>query len=228
MAVKTRILILYGVLILGGVIHILGIFPAAMLQITGWMLIALAVWLAGEFIWWLKSKPESCTGHRDDQRLFLVWSLSVVALTWSLEWLGVHTGVIFGDYQYHAALQPQIAGVPLAIGFSWLTLLLSAVALERRLPFQPHVDVVSLHSLRIAILLLVFDLVMETSAVKLGYWRWQGDVVPWKNYLTWFGIGWILAYVTLRLELWRKSFPQIAPHFYLAQMAYFSLVVLAA
>ncbi len=225
--VRIRILFLYVVLVLGALIHILGRFATTMLQIAGWMLIALAIWLAGELIWWIKSNSGNHTGHRDDQRRFFVWSLTVVTLTWFLEWLGVHTGVIFGRYQYHAALQPQIGGVPLAIGFSWLTLLLSASALERRLPFRRYIDAVFPRSLRIAILLLVFDFVMEPSAVKLGYWRWQGGIVPWENYLTWFGIGWTLAYVTLRLELWRKSFPQIAPHFYLAQMVYFGLVYLA-
>jgi uncharacterized membrane protein len=226
--VRIRILILYAVLVIGGVIHILGRYATTMLQIAGWMLIALAIWLAVEFICCMKSKPESRTGDRDEQPHFLVWSLTVVVLTWSLEWLGVHTGVIFGDYQYHPVLRPQFAGVPLAIGFSWLTLLLSAAALERRLPFRPHADAAFIRSLRIAVLLLVFDLVMEPGAVNLGYWRWQGGVVPWKNYLTWFGIGWALAFVTLRLDLWRRSFPKIAPHFYLAQMVYFSLVILAA
>ncbi len=227
MAVKIRILLLYALLVVGAVIHIRGIYPAMMLQITGWMLIALSVWLVAEFAWYLKSEPGKRTANPNNRSRFLIWSLCVVAFALCLEWLGVHTGVIFGGYQYHAALKPQIANVPLAIGFSWLTLLLSTTALERRLSFRLHLNDRILRSLVIAILLLIFDLVVEPSAVKLGYWRWQGGNVPWGNYLSWFGIGWVLAYVSIRLEMWRRGFPQIAYHFYLAQLIYFALVYLA-
>jgi bisanhydrobacterioruberin hydratase len=150
-----------------------------------------------------------------------------VAINWSLEWLGVHTGWIFGRYQYHAALQPQICGIPLAIGFSLLTLLLSAAALERRFASRLQSDDVMRRSLIVAILLLVFDIVLEPGAIKLGYWHWQDGIIPWGNYLSWFGIGWALAYITMRLEVWRRGFPQIAPHFYVAQIIYFGLVYLA-
>lgn len=227
MAVRIRILLLYALLVVGAVVHIRGVYTTIMLQITGWMLITLSVWLVAEFTWCLKSEPEKRASYAHGCLRFLVWSLCVSAVTWCLEWLGVHTAVIFGHYLYHARLQPQIAGVPLAIGFSWLTLLLSATALERRIPSRLQSDDVLRRSLIIGFLLLIFDIVLEPGAIKLGYWSWYGGSVPWGNYLSWFGIGWLLAYATLRLDLWRRDLPKIAPHFYVAQIVYFGLAYLA-
>jgi len=224
---KLRIFILYFLLIVGAVVHVEGSYASILLSITSWMLIGLGIWIVCEYAWSYCRGNDSGLNRKKERRQCIGWSIAVVAITWSLEWFGVHTGWIFGRYQYHSVLQPQISGVPLAIGFSWLTLLLSAAALERRLPSRLQSDSVLRRSLTIAILLLIFEIVLEPGAVKLGYWRWQDGSVPWGNYLSWLGIGWALAYVTLRLDLWRRDFPQITPHFYLAQMIYFGLVYLA-
>ena len=227
MFVKLRIFILYCLLVVGAVIHVEGSYASMLLTITSWMLIGLGIWIACEHAWPRCSGNESAASWKKPCWKFIGWSICVVTITWSLEWLGVHTGWIFGRYQYHFALQPQVSGVPLAIGFSWLTLLLSAAALERRLPSRLQSDDVLRRSLMIAFLMLIFDIVLEPGAVKLGYWRWGDGSVPWGNYLSWFGIGWALAYVTLRLDLWRSVFPQIASHFYTAQIIYFGLAYLA-
>ncbi len=198
-----------------------------LLAITSWMLIGLGIWIVCESAWLRCKEDDLGISWKKQCWKFLGWSICVVAITWSLEWLGVHMGWIFGRYQYHSVLQPEISDVPLAVGFSWLTLLLSAAALERQLPSRLQNDRVLRRSLTIAILLLIFDIVLEPGAIKLGYWRWQNDSVPWGNYFSWFGIGWALAYVTLRLNLWRGDFPQIASHFYVAQIMYFGLAYLA-
>jgi bisanhydrobacterioruberin hydratase len=191
------------------------------------MLIGLGIWIVCENAWLLCRENDSGISSNKQSRKFLGWSICVVAITWSIEWLGVHTGWIFGCYEYHSALQPQISDVPLAIGFSWPTLLLSAAALERQLPSRLQRDSVLHRSLIVAILLLIFDIVLEPGAVKLGYWHWQDGIVPWMNYLSWFGIGWLLAYVTLRLGLWCNKFPRITHHFYVALSIYFGLTYLA-
>jgi putative membrane protein len=227
MSEKMRIVLLYLLLVVGAGIHIEGSQASIMLTTAGWMLIGLGIWIVSEYVCLLRKEYTPEEDSRAGWKLFVCWSLGIVFVTWSLEWLGVHTGRVFGRYEYHEMLSPQIAAVPAAIGFSWLTLLLSAAALERRLPFRVHARHAFLRALVIAALLLIFDIVLEPSAVKLGYWRWQDGMIPWSNYLSWFGIGWALAYITLRLDLWRRRFPRIAPHFFIAQLIYFGLVYLA-
>ncbi len=48
-----------------------------------------------------------------------------------IEGLGVKTGKIFGHYYYGAVLSPFLWNVPLAIGFAWLSMLLSSIPLAQ-------------------------------------------------------------------------------------------------
>ena len=36
-----------------------------------------------------------------------------------VEWIGVHTGYLFGSYDYGTVLGPKLLGVPLIIGINW-------------------------------------------------------------------------------------------------------------
>ncbi|RMF00723.1 MAG: carotenoid biosynthesis protein [Chloroflexi bacterium] len=47
----------------------------------------------------------------------VIFSLPVIVITWLVEWAGVQSGLIFGHYHYGDVLQPQIAGVPVAVTF---------------------------------------------------------------------------------------------------------------
>jgi putative membrane protein len=40
-----------------------------------------------------------------------------------------------------------------------------------------------------------FDYLMEPAAIKLGYWVWQGSVIPFQNYLAWFVLGLLFAFL---------------------------------
>ncbi len=218
-----RTVFLYFILLAGALWHIAGLFGSFMRASAGWLMIALGAWVLLEF---LIVRKEERAKNNQRRELFL-WGLGVITLTWLVECLGMRSGLIFGQYQYGAALQPQIGGVPLAIGFAWLTMLLSAAALERRLPFRPDAENHLFRSMRIALLMLFFDVVMEPIAVKLNYWSWQRSVIPWKNYLAWMLISMALAYTTLRLKVLKNRLPKIAAHFYLVQMIYFGLIYLA-
>jgi putative membrane protein len=35
-------------------------------------------------------------------------------------------------------------------------------------------------------MMVVYDLVLEQVAPDLDMWQWAGDVVPFRNYLSWF------------------------------------------
>jgi putative membrane protein len=117
-----------------------------------------------------------------DRMALLGWGI----LGWSVELLGVHTGIPFGRYQYTGVLFPLVAGVPVAMGCAWIVLLayVQQMMIGWTLPEWAR-------PLLGAIWMTAIDLVMEPLAVgQLGYWRWSegGSYygVPLSNFTGWF------------------------------------------
>ncbi|MDQ3705472.1 MAG: carotenoid biosynthesis protein [Chloroflexota bacterium] len=143
-------------------------------------------------------------------RVGLLLSLSVLALGVALEYVGVFTGVPFGEYRYTGVLVPELpGGVPLAIGFAWLLIVVGGLFSARwllsyvkaRQPrFWPTV-------LLGAVLAVGLDLLLEPVAYNVKhYWEWQAPEsegyygVPWSNFATWFvaalGMNWLVSRAT--------------------------------
>src|SRR5947209_2799209 len=60
---------------------------------------------------------------------FLLRCALIFVAGWLIEWLGVHTGFIFGHYQYGNGLGFKIQRIPLLIGLNWLLLIYSVSCL---------------------------------------------------------------------------------------------------
>ncbi|HNW60182.1 MAG TPA: carotenoid biosynthesis protein [bacterium] len=207
------IFLLYFLLAAGGLWNLLGWFQELMRLLAAPLLIALAILLAA-----IHARRQAAP------RRALLSYAGVVVSSFLLEWLGVTTGKVFGPYRYGEVLQPQLFGVPLAIGFAWLGMLISAAAvadgLMQRLPGRsPWVQVVFT-----AVLMLVFDAVMEPAAVRLDYWQWQGNLIPPQNYVAWFLFSLFYSAAAWRLGLFRNGLPAFCRHAWLAQLFYFLLV----
>ncbi|MDH7500846.1 MAG: carotenoid biosynthesis protein, partial [candidate division NC10 bacterium] len=117
-----------------------------------------------------------------DRMALLGWGI----LGWSVECLGVHTGIPFGRYHYTGVLFPLIAGVPVVMGCAWIVLLayVQQMMIGWSLPEWTR-------SLLGAIWMTAIDLVMEPLAGgQLAYWRWSGGGsyygVPLSNFTGWF------------------------------------------
>jgi bisanhydrobacterioruberin hydratase len=63
-------------------------------------------------------------GTRQALILFVVCG----SVSYAAEWIGVHSGRWFGSYSYGPSFAPLVFGVPLAIPFAWLMLLVIAKA----------------------------------------------------------------------------------------------------
>jgi len=189
--------------------------------LAGPLLIALAMLLLVELSRSGDAQARS-TALQQKQGCF---SAGVVTSAFALEWYGVRSGVIFGNYTYGSVLQPQIDGVPLAIGFAWLIMIWSSAALAQRLlPVHRRSQGWIAISL-IALLMVAFDRVMEPAAMKLFYWNWAGDKVPPQNYLAWLVISLLYATAGWHLRLFQERLPRFAIHLYGAQMLYFFLIL---
>jgi putative membrane protein len=212
---KIKIIILYILLLAGGLWHALGVLQNAMRLLAAPMIVGLSLALFYEHL------------RNHFNRKFILWSVFVCLVGFFIELAGVKTGVIFGSYVYGEILQPAISDVPVAIGFAWLAMIVSSAAISQYLLTGRFMQQPARIALAIALLMVIFDLFMEPAAIKLGYWRWNTEGVPLRNYLAWFIFGFILSYIGLWLGLFMKKSSALAAHAYIAQLCYFVLVSLA-
>ena len=134
---------------------------------------------------------------------FLMFLLITIAAGIAVEIVGVNTKLLFGDYSYGKILGLKLKNVPLIIGVNWFiiiyccgisihTLLAKAI---HKIATETATRPMALKAISIivdgATLAVLFDWLMEPVAVKLGYWKWEGDI-PFYNYLCWFIIAAIL------------------------------------
>lgn len=109
---------------------------------------------------------------------------------WLSEWLGVNTGYIFGVYHYDVNLGPKIFGVPLVIGLNWATLTVGASYWASRLSKKRFLRI-----LIGALIMVLFDILMEPVAIRNGYWTWDNNYIPIYNYVSWLFVSLLLQVI---------------------------------
>lgn len=113
-----------------------------------------------------------------------------------VEWIGVHTGLLFGEYAYGKNLGLKIMGIPLIIGVNWAMLVFASGA------FVAHLKQANwLKAMISAGLMTGLDAIMEPVAMKSDFWQWEGGVIPFYNYVCWFLISWALLWIGFKLKL---------------------------
>ena len=123
----------------------------------------------------------------------------IAALVFTVEWVGVRSGVPFGPYRYTQALGGLIDGVPVAIVLAWYALVISpwrmSRALVQRVPQGFRRIGVPLSA---GALMLLLDAAMEpVAAFMKDYWLWDAGSVPLSNYASWFALS---AFVAAALD----------------------------
>lgn len=141
-----------------------------------------------------------------DRRLALGLG-ALAAYAYAVEFVGLATGVPYGEFTYDVALGPMVAGVPLGLPAFFLPLVLNAyllvaLALGRRW----HLTRYRLPATVAAV--LAIDLVLDPAAVALGLWSFAADGayygVPASN----VG-GWLLS-ATVATTLLDRSVDRVA------------------
>jgi putative membrane protein len=110
-----------------------------------------------------------------------------------IEWTGVHTGTLFGDYSYQSALGFKILGIPLVIGLNWYCVVLASVSIANYLKVN-----MLLKAVITALLCTFLDVLIEPVAIKFGFWNWSSSEIPLYNYFCWFVFSFLFALDTLR------------------------------
>ena len=216
---KLFIVLVYIVMIAGGIWHALGMFE----KIRALLATPLLIFLTGLLVFetlhqYIKQKDPVQT------RKMIIWCLGIFFPGLIVEWLGVKSGKIFGHYQYGQILQPQLDAVPIAIGFAWLLSVIGAVGCAQQILGDRYYQKKARFLTASVLMLVLFDFFMEPAAIELGYWSWLEGTIPLQNYFAWFFIGGILVLCGDRLGLFQKRYSPLACHFYIAQVLYFGLI----
>ena len=119
------------------------------------------------------------------KKLYL--SITVMAIGFISELIGVNTGIIFGEYKYGTLMGWEIAGTPLLIAIAWLIVTLAAWNIAKLGGFGSFATIVLAASITV-----LFDLLLEQFATAYGLWTWSNSIIPIKNYATWFAVSAII------------------------------------
>ncbi|MEQ8237597.1 MAG: carotenoid biosynthesis protein [Cyclobacteriaceae bacterium] len=134
-----------------------------------------------------------------------------------IEVIGIHTGLIFGSYEYGSTLGFKVFDVPLIIGLNWFLLTYVTHHFVHRI--KNHFVAATIASL----IMTATDVLIEPVAVKLSYWSWEGDQIPVHNYIGWFCISFFL-HVLIRYRFKLQSFNELTTYLFGGQLFYFLVV----
>ena len=145
-------------------------------------------------------------GVRD--AVFLFGVLGVLALV--IETSAIITGFPYGHFGYSDLLGYRLFGyTPWTVFLAWTPLVLAAYAISARGIVGEGSAVVSrvARVVVLALLLVIFDVVLDPGAVKIGFWRYEGGGVfygvPVSNFVGWLFSG-AIAGVVLEIFFWIK------------------------
>ncbi len=119
-------------------------------------------------------------------------TLLIFITTIFIEYIGVFTGFPFGTYSYTDTLKPLLpGGVPIAIGFAWFVIAVNSfIVIKHFLSFKNKYLLIFVSG---AIILFI-DILLEPFASFINnFWIWNGNEIPFVNYISWFIIGVILS-----------------------------------
>jgi putative membrane protein len=133
--------------------------------------------------------------------------LALTAYAYVVEYVGVTTGVPYGEFVYGVALGPTLGGVPVGLPVFFIPLVMNAyllcLLLLGRTADRPSVRVGVVVAAVVAM-----DLALDPGAVSLGFWRYPGGGafygVPLSNFA-----GWVLS-ATVGVVVLDRSFDRRA------------------
>lgn len=152
------------------------------------------------------------------------------ALLWisgmTVEWIGVHSGRLFGGYGYSDILGPVMAGVPVTLGFAWIAVVVNASLLARDFGFT-GVRLAAARAVQAGWWTVLLDLTLDPVAHARGFWNWEDDGgfygVPWSNFAGWFVVSMVLSLLVRWVPASHESARQAA-RLYQAMLILFGMM----
>lgn len=146
-------------------------------------------------------------GRRDAIILFVIFGVLALAIETS----AIITGFPYGHFGYSGLLGYRLFGyTPWTVALAWTPLVLAAYAVTCRAIVGEGGSIFAriVRVAVVAILLVIFDVVLDPGAVKIGFWRYEGGGpfygVPVSNFVGWLFSG-AVAGIVLEIFAWWKK-----------------------
>ncbi len=155
--------------------------------------------------------------HRGFHRKTILAFASVFVISFLVEFAGVSTGKLFGNYIYLSALGPKIGNVPLLIGVNWILLVYSSNAIMTYFTNNPALKIFGASGL-----MVLYDFVLEMVAPVMQMWSFHGRYPPLKNFIGWLVLALLFHGLFLVLKVETKNRP--ARWLFFIQLVFFVLI----
>ena len=149
----------------------------------------------------------------------ILFFLFIFITAFIIEAIGVKTGRIFGIYRYETGLGPKIFETPLMIGANWALLVYCTAVIADRFPVSDFLKIIAGSAI-----MLAYDFMLELAAPVMHMWSFEDNVVPWRNYASWFLLA-VIFHSLLRLTGIRTE-NRIAPFVLYVQAVFFIILIL--
>jgi len=150
---------------------------------------------------------------------FMIAFLLIALIGFISEVIGVRTGLVFGHYHYGNTLGYKVLGVPLTISLNWALLATCSILVSSYVVSNKF-----LLAVFAATIATTIDLLMEQLAPKLDFWRFSDGMAGIHNYIGWFVIAFIAAFVFEKHLV--KGNKQISWIILLLQIVFFGTIYL--
>lgn len=157
--------------------------------------------------------------RKQDFTKFILFLFFAFTIGMTVEIIGVHTGFLFGNYTYGKALSIKWFGVPLIIGLNWGILTVTSSSIIHRFEFPRLIQVILS-----ALLMVLFDYILEPVAVSLDYWQWKNGTIPPYNYISWFGVSLFLQWLYQKMRLPESN--KVAESLFLMMFIFFTFLMI--
>ncbi len=145
--------------------------------------------------------------------------LTIFIVGFLVEMIGTNTGLIFGNYRYGPTLGISLWNTPLMIGLNWVMVIYLTASIISKLKLSKPLTV-----LAASLLTVGYDLVLEQIAPKMMMWTWEGDIIPFKNYVAWFVLSLIFHSLVQYSHIKTKN--KLALVIFITQLVFFVLLLL--
>lgn len=149
----------------------------------------------------------------------ILFFLFIFITAFIIEAIGVKTGRIFGIYRYETGLGPKIFETPLMIGANWALLVYCTAVIADRFPVSDFLKIIAGSAM-----MLAYDFMLELAAPVMHMWSFEDNVIPWRNYASWFLLA-VIFHSLLRLTGIRTE-NRIAPFVLYVQSVFFIILIL--
>ena len=130
--------------------------------------------------------------------------IGIIIGGFTVEAIGVNTGLLFGTYEYGSELGPKIYGVPLVLGFNWYCVV--AACAHMVLKWSPTSFPLIIRAIIVGLLCVLLDYFIEPVAIKYNFWDWENSVIPLFNYVCWFIFATIFAgFYLLKVKIFNST-----------------------